>query len=229
MKSSGASNQYENRSIAIFDLDGTLTKTDTFKRFLLKGAISNPACILHLPFLSMQFIRNKLGQISDGDLKRDFLSAIFSRIAPSNIRKISGDLANETILNNLRRLALSKIEFHRIAGDRLILATASLDIYANEIAKILNFHNVVATKCSINPNGGLSGELDGPNLKSEEKLLALKNLFDGDLRSLKITAYSDHHSDLPLLKYASQGVAVNPTPELAEVVKKHNILIENWD
>lgn len=223
------SNRNESRSIAVFDLDGTLTKTDTFKRFLLKGAVSNPACITRLPYLSIQFIRNKLGQISNGDLKRGFLSAIFSTIEPSNIKKISRALANETICNNLRRLALEKIKAHRIAGDRLILATASLDVYASEIAKILKFDDVIATRCSTNIHGGLSGELDGPNLKSEQKLIALKNLLQDELGSLKITAYSDHHSDLPLLKFATQGIAVNPTSKLAKTAKKYNIFIENWD
>jgi phosphatidylglycerophosphatase C len=229
MKIGSISNQNESRSIAVFDLDGTLTKTDTFKRFLLKGAISNPSCALHLPLLSLQFIRNKLGQISDGELKRCFLSAVFSTMQPTNIKKISTDLANETIRSSLRRLALEKIEAHRIAGDRLILATASLDIYANEIAKKLKFHDVIATKCSTNAHGGLSGELDGPNLKSECKLIALKNILQEELGSLQITAYSDHHSDLPLLKFATQGVAVNPTSKLAKVAKKYNIFSENWD
>jgi HAD superfamily hydrolase (TIGR01490 family) len=134
----------------------------------------------------------------------------------------------------LRPGALQRIDAHRQAGHRLVLATAGLDIYVEPLARRLGFARALCTRVAWTETGRLSGDLDGGNLRGEQKLTAVRLALavDGEERPTAapfVIAYSDHHSDLPLLRWAGRGVAVNPTTRLASAAAAAGLAIENWD
>jgi phosphoserine phosphatase len=43
-----------------------------------------------------------------------------------------------------------------------------------------------------------------------------------------VIAYSDHHSDLPLLRWADRAVAVCPSAALAAAATAEGFVIESW-
>jgi len=110
-----------------------------------------------------------------------------------------------------------------------VMATASLDLYAIALGRRLGFHHVVATRAAWSDDRLVFG-LDGANLRGADKVVEMEKLLStiGPARP-RIIAYSDHHSDLPLLRFADVGVAVDPTARLVSAIAGLGILIERWD
>jgi phosphoserine phosphatase len=57
--------------------------------------------------------------------------------------------ANRIIKKGLYSRALRELKFIKKNGHQIILASASLDIYVDEIGKLLNFTKVISTKVEI--------------------------------------------------------------------------------
>jgi phosphatidylglycerophosphatase C len=129
----------------------------------------------------------------------------------------------------LKPQALQRIAMHRDRGDMLVMATAGIDIYAKAVGELLGFDHVLATRSSWEGDR-LSRGLDGPNLRGADKLAEVKKLCAIlQQNSARLIAYSDHHSDLLLLRYADKGVAVDPTPRLALAIADDlAIAVERW-
>lgn len=128
----------------------------------------------------------------------------------------------------LKPAASAALCWHRSRGDRLIIASASLDIYTAALATLWDVPEVVCTRLEWQ-SGMLTGRLNGPNLRGEAKLTAVKQIL-GDVQDQRpeIFAYSDDHSDLPLLKFADHGFAVDPTTKLADHAARQQLRILNW-
>jgi HAD superfamily phosphoserine phosphatase-like hydrolase len=138
--------------------------------------------------------------------------------------------------HQIKPAALRRIEHHRAVGDHLVLVTASLDVYVQHIGTALGFDHILSTKAAWTAHNTLSGDIDGPNLKGREKVTAVQKWLSEN-QSFRInnadqvenlTVYSDHHSDLPLMLFAGKAIAVDPTPELTHLARKHKFAIERW-
>lgn len=98
-----------------------------------------------------------------------------------------------------------------------------------ELGKALGFDRVVCTHASWSAAGNLDGKLLGQNCYGVEKVRQLQMIFGEDRAGWRVHAYSDHHSDLPLILWSDVRVAVNPTRLLKSKAREHNIEIVAWD
>ncbi len=220
--------QDNRRAIAIFDLDGTITKYDTYPRYLLGFLKRQPFRLLatySLPWVVAQF---KLGLVDNTYVKLSFLQKILA----GNNRKVIDTwtaIFLEDLLNKgLYKKALERINLHRIRGDRLVLATASFDFYVIPLAARLGFDDVVCTRSVWDDFDHLSPSLNGINCYGEAKLFYLKEHLGAALSDTYIIAYSDHHADLPMLKWSNHAVVVNSTRRLTNIALDYGFTIENW-
>ncbi|HSA79714.1 MAG TPA: HAD-IB family hydrolase [Geminicoccaceae bacterium] len=129
----------------------------------------------------------------------------------------------------LRPGALKAIERHRTAGHRLVMVTASLDSHAEPLSRRLGFDVVLCTRAAYDAEGRVTGALDGENCYGEGKLRRVQRYLAEATAGLPIVCYSDHHADLPLLGFATEPVAVNPSRRLKRVALRQGITIENWN
>jgi HAD superfamily hydrolase (TIGR01490 family) len=213
---------------AIFDMDGTLTRADTFLaylKFVLARRKQRLGNCLGLPLAVAQF---RLGIRSRDWLKQQFVRAVLGGSSASEIETLTSAFVDRHGSRLLKPAASAALRRHRSRGDRLIIASASLDIYTAALAASWDIPEVVCTRLEWR-SGMLTGRLSGPNLRGEAKLAALKEMlgamWDGRPR---IFAYSDDHSDLPLLKFADQGFAVDPTRKLAACASREGLQIVSW-
>ena len=181
---------------------------------------------LHLPFAVLLFYS---GWRDNTWLKVTFFRAILGGLTRTQIDAWSETFLDEFIADSLRPAALDEIERRRTADDTLVLASASLDIYVVPLAHRLGFDHVVCTRVGWDAHGRLSGALRNQNCfgaaKRDTVLDLLKTLPSID----KISVYTDHHSDLPLLQCADHPVAVCPTPKLLAAAKSRGLTVENWN
>ena len=110
----------------------------------------------------------------------------------------------------------------------LVLASASFDIYVEGLGNALGFEHVICTKASWDESGRLTGKLLSANCYGEEKLQRVISWLSKNKYKNVDVVYSDHHSDLPILQFATKGVAVNPTKKLRNISYSQHIEMEIW-
>ncbi|MES2996867.1 MAG: haloacid dehalogenase-like hydrolase [Verrucomicrobiota bacterium] len=192
--------------IGLFDLDGTLLAWDCQLLFRHHVIRREPWRMVFLPvFLGALPFGIFLGA---GGLKRFFLSYLCG-------------MRNEDLFNHSRRFAesvlptmypemLARIEARRMAGDFLILASASPECYVNEMGRLLGFDLVLATEVR---HGGLIPPLI--NNKAGRKVERLRGLlpgtwYDANARLVNSHGYTDSTADLPMLGLCHDATVVNP-------------------
>jgi HAD superfamily hydrolase (TIGR01490 family) len=215
--------------IAIFDLDYTIMCIDTYVAFLIKFIINYPLKALSACWLPLAFVMFKLGLRDNSWLKATFLRAIAGGATKHEIDSIVDGFVAHLIKNKIRPGAKLAIQKHRDAGDTLLLVSAGFDFYAEKIASLLGFDDIIVTKSEWDSEGRLTGRIIGSNCYGPEKLYRVTGYIE--YRKLKpyTIAYADHHSDVPLLAWADRAVIVNPEPALRVIASKEGFDIEYWD
>jgi HAD superfamily hydrolase (TIGR01490 family) len=214
--------------IAVFDLDGTITHGDTFLAYMAYVLRRRPGRLPRCLGLTPLASGFALGRVSNAEAKSRLLYAIAGGSARSDIVCFTEGFRDTRLRRMLKPEALRRIAAHRERGDTLVMATAGIDIYAKAVGKFLGFDHVLATRAAWDGDR-LGRGLDGPNLRGPDKLAAVKALCaELQATSAQLIAYSDHHSDFVLLRHADRGVAVDPTPRLAQAVAGLAIAIERW-
>ena len=214
--------------IAIFDLDRTLTKRGCFTPFILYVAIRRPRRFLSFHRIILAALFNIVGLYRRDDIKLLMWREVLGGLPREEAKTLGNSFAKTWIQNELRRQTKNNIKKHQEAGDRLILATAAMDIIADPIGRALGFDDIISTRTHWTAEDHISGNFDGRNCYGEEKLSRVK-LILGDLSPSKTLAYSDHITDLPVLLWAENGIAVNPHRPLRDAAGRHGLRIEDWD
>lgn len=106
-----------------------------------------------------------------------------------------------------RAAGLAVLEAHRRAGDRLVLLSASPDLYVPLIGRLLGFERTVCTEVRWNGDR-LDGALRTPNRHGVEKVRCLEQL-RVDYAHAPVTAYGNSLSDIPHLALAERALLVN--------------------
>jgi phosphatidylglycerophosphatase C len=214
--------------VAIFDLDRTLTRRGCFTPFILYVAIRRPRRFLSFLRIILAAICSFGGFYRRDDVKLLMWQEVLGGLPREEAIALGNTFAKVWIQNELRRQTKTNIKKHQEAGDRLILATAAMDIIADPIGRALGFDDINSTRTHWTAEGLVSGSFDGRNCYGEEKLRQVK-LTLGDLSASKTSAYSDHITDLPVLLWAENGIAVNPHRPLRDAAGRHGLRIEDWD
>lgn len=213
--------------MAIFDLDGTLARGDTFVKYIAGFIMRRPMRVFRCLSLSGAILRFLSGLVSAAHMKERVLIAALGGSDRAEIRRYTTDFLDRLIPEGMSKRGLKTLEQHRKLGDTLVLLSASPDVYVKELGQRLGFHEVICTQVLWKGNQ-LSGELCGPNVKGEEKvqcLLRLKTRF----AEAVVVAYADHISDFPLLRAVDTGVLVNGSKKSKQVALEYSIGTQDWD
>ena len=204
------------RNVAIFDLDGTITRRDTYTALLLRALRHRPARLVPALALPLATAVHLAGLRDNAWLKARFLAAILGGIGRDELQGLTGPFLADLLKHGLRTRARAVIDAHRVAGDYLLLATASFDFYCLEIGRTLGFDAVVCTESQWRDERLVpvlaTGNCHG--LVKQRRVQEVLARLPGPAR---LTVYSDSHADLPILGMAEEPVAVNPTRKLAAI------------
>jgi len=216
------------QTAVVFDLDHTLTKSDTYLSFLLLVLRNRPSRILQTLLLFIPVLQYKFGFRTNSWLKEEFLHCIVGGASRQQVDDWSAQFVSSFLKTQIRSTALKKILDYRKKGCRLLIASASFDFYVKKLGQNLEFDDVICTRSTWNHSGFLMGQIDGKNCYEHAKLEQLQSYFGTERNQWHIIGYSDHHSDAPLLSWVDQPIAVNPTKKLLEIAKNNGYSIEMW-
>ena len=214
---------------AIFDLDKTITRQGTWSRFVRHATGGKPDFWIKLPLVGLQAAMYKGGLASRASVKERSIQLYFEGDSRHELEQLAKGFVERDVARGLRKRAREVIEDHRKAGDRLIIASAAVDLIVDPMAKALGFDGFISTKLKWDEAGRLLPLLDGENCYGEEKLKRVEAYFDGKRPDGPISFYSDHVSDLPCLVWADRGIAVHPNPSLRRQASAHNVEVANWE
>ncbi|MEM6988291.1 MAG: HAD-IB family hydrolase [Pseudomonadota bacterium] len=215
--------------LAVFDLDGTLTSKDTYKRFLRQRLRARPwravTCVT-LPWHYHVAVSQRRDHVW---LKLKALKAVVAGSSRAELASFAERFARDVVETDVSAAARDRIASHRAAGDNVVLCSASFDFYVEAIGAALGFDQVICTRSSWR-NDRLVAAIDGENCFGDEKIRRLDAYvarLDSTARPT-VTAYTDHHSDLPLLEWADVPVAISPTKPMRAIADERGFAVEMW-
>ncbi len=212
------------KKISIFDLDGTLTRTDTYLPYLIGFLKRNPKRWLKafiLPFaVAIYYLKIRDNQW----LKTIFLTVILGGETKESIVTWNKIFLDKLFAEGLRKDIVDILKERQNAGDIVMLSTASLDVYVPEIQNRFAIDHLICTN-TLWQDGCLTGDLDGNNCYGLEKLAKVKAYMEKNNILGEISMYSDHSSDWPLMDYADKAYAVYPTDKMRLLALENNVEI----
>ncbi len=193
-------------ALVVFDLDGTLIRGDSFLPFLISyaGRRRRLRPMIVLPFYLALYACRVL---SDRDAKERLINAFFAGEPHEGIAAHSRRFCSEWIQKRLRDDAVRKLREHQAAGHRVILVSASPDLFVPHVAMSLGINEVVCTRVLFE-DGYCSGTLAGPNCKGHNKIVLLAAYLGTDAPPDHSYGYGDSRSDFPLLRWVRRGYLI---------------------
>ncbi len=208
--------QGSSRTVAAFDLDGTLSKRDTLLPFL-RGLCGNLALLKGVVAvggpLATALVRNVNSQ--RGEIKDQLLTQLLEGMTAADITVAGQRFAHHLAASTgLRPSIYQEWQRHLDAGHEVLIISASLEIYVNPLAHILGAHAGLGTRLEVRDDGTLTGHIDGVNCRGEEKVRRLEAWLvatapDGsDSDDVEVFAYGDSSGDDALLRRADHPTKV---------------------
>ena len=212
--------------LAVFDLDGTITRRDTLLPYVMGFPMSTSRKLLGVLAFLGPLLRFALGRRDHGQLKSAFIRSVLAGQTRSRIESWTAQFVPPLLSQGVFADALRTLERHKHEGARLILMSASTDLYVPAIASALGFHEVICT--GVRWNGDrLDGRLTTANCRGEEKARRFAEL-RGRYPNLATAAYGNADSDLDHLRLADRGVLVNGDEAARRRAAELGVVCADW-
>jgi phosphatidylglycerophosphatase C len=216
----------EPRRLAVFDLDGTLTRADSFGPFVLGLLRRHPSRLLRVPLVVVPAIGFMLRVIGRGELKAALLRLLFGNLPRTDVDSFAATYAREVVERQMFPEAVATLRAHQAAGDPVVLLSASPDLYVPRIGALLGVSETHCTR--IRWNGDLlDGQLEGLNRRDEEKLRVVEQLRAAH-PGLPVIAYGNSAPDLVHMRHCEQAVYVNADEALAQQLTAGGMRCVKW-
>lgn len=185
--------------IIFTDLDGTLTLKDTYTKFVLQHLRITIILKNAFTLLSM-YIRHTLGKINDDDVKKITFGMFFTGYDKD---KDIGNFAKEIPWNTK---VLKLIEDKRQEGYKIIIVTASPDVYVKHVCEYLGYDGFISTQ-TLDDGRYLSGEFKGEVCNFGEKPKRITAFLDGEKPTHTIS-YGNSSGDFEMLRWCDESYFV---------------------
>jgi HAD superfamily hydrolase (TIGR01490 family) len=206
-------------NLAVFDLDGTITRRDTLLPFLIQALGRRPWRTPRLALALPGALRFLLWR-DRGAFKGALIHAVLGGLKRTTLERWAERFVPRVLQRGLYAEALQAISMHRQQGDRLLLMSASADLYVPRIARALGFEQSVCTKVRWRSDARLDGHLATANCYGAEKLRCLQALLALEPAG-RIYAYGNSHSDLEHMQLAQQAYLVNGSARARRAAGPH--------
>ena len=191
---------------ALFDIDGTICPGDSilpWLDFCVREGMAplsqwawaggwylaqriRPDLILRAKEKTLSFIKGRRQKDLDEAAQRFFIERVKPRLYPG---------------------ALAEIRRLREEGWRIVVISASAEVYMRSLLTVLPADLILATECEIDTDGRYTGHL-GVNCKGAEKVRRWRKAA-AELQWDAVRAYGDSVSDADMLRFCAEPVWVN--------------------
>ncbi len=191
-------------TLAVFDLDGTITRHDTLCPYIAGFLWRHPARWWRLALCIVPLIRFVCGPRDRGALKGAVIHSTLGGISRAELSAWSTEFTARLLRGGLYAEALTCIAVHRRERTYLVLLSASPDLYVPVIAKVLGFDECICTQLRWHSDSRLEGTLISANRRGSEKARCVQMLLS-ERGPLYSHAYGNSRADLEHLQLVSAG------------------------
>jgi len=187
------------QSLALFDFDHTVTTTDTYSRFLRR--VATPRQLAQAKWSVGPWLAGyRLGVVSAQAIRKRVTRLVFAGRRAEEIADHAQAYARETLPTLLRPEVMQRIAWHRAQGHRLVLVSASLDLYLQPWCARHGME-LICNRLEAR-DGVLTGRYaDGDCGPRKEALIRARY----DLTAYpRVFAYGDSREDRPMLALAHE-------------------------
>lgn len=196
------------RCVAIFDLDGTISRHDTFTPFVFRWLARHPSRWWRLLLMVPTLLAFAARRTDRGGLKGQLLHVAMGGVPRRTLEPWAQSHVADLLQHGLFATAQQRIRWHRDAGHYLVLMSASVDCFVPLLGRALGFDETICSTVRWNPDGTLDGRLAGANCRGEEKLRQVQALRERQPWA-ESWGYGNSRADLVHLRHLTHGVYVN--------------------
>ncbi|UZQ55030.1 HAD-IB family hydrolase [Trichothermofontia sichuanensis B231] len=185
--------------VAVFDFDGTLTRSDAFLAFL-RQSVGAARFYLGIIRLFPILLGYALRLIPNWQAKESVLTYFLKGRPLAEVQAWGQRFAASGIGRLLRPEAVQRLRWHQEQGHRTIVISASLEVYLQPWITQMGIDAVSGTTLGVEDHC-ITGKIAGSNCYGSEKVVRLRAML-GDLSRFYIYAYGDSKGDRELLAIA---------------------------
>lgn len=187
-----------NRTLVLFDFDGTITNKDSlfvFTRF----AKGNFRFFFSMLYLALPMVLQKINLLTAQHTKEVFLAHFFRNKNYADFKNLCFQFKEQALSSIIRPKALSAILSHKQAGDRILIVSASPQDWIIPWATQFGIE-VLATQLEIQDDR-LTGRIIGKNCNGIEKVNRIsQHVKLSDYK--QVIAYGDSAGDHQMFELA---------------------------
>jgi phosphatidylglycerophosphatase C len=193
--------------VAAFDVDGTLTRGDTLLPFL-RELCGDMSVAVAAVCEARSLLLATRGLVSRDEAKARLLQRLLAGRDAAAVGAAGRDYGGRVARSKITSVMLARVRHHQSSGHRVVLASASPDVYIDELGRLLGANAVICTRLEKGADGRLTGRLDGGNCRAAEKARRVREWIDTEAPDAELWAYGDSASDDPMLALAAHPVRV---------------------
>jgi HAD superfamily hydrolase (TIGR01490 family) len=203
-------------TLVLFDIDGTLVRGSTerrFWRYLFLRRRQGPRQILAGAWFLVRFLSRYGAQVTKKN------KAYLLGLRTGDVAALASDFVARETVPRLYEPAVERLRHHQRAGDTVALLSGTLEPIARALADHLGVQHVCATTCAERGGRYLAEPPVAHPFGAQKVGLAMKLAaqLGADLRLA--TAYADSAHDLNLLEAVGSPVAVRPDRRLLRAAR----------
>ncbi|MCG8402810.1 MAG: HAD-IB family hydrolase [Firmicutes bacterium] len=192
----------------VFDVDHTLTRHSTGRRFAQAGVKMGLFSRRHLLSMPWFYLRYRLGHLSLEDVTREI------RVLRGRTRQELGEIVLAAWHDHIKRdLYGEATQYVRSLVDRerrVVLASTTFDIILEPLARDLGVHDTISSVLQFEHDRATGWLLGGPCYAEEKARRIGVFLADRGIDPARCAFYSDSFHDLPSFNLAAFPVPVHP-------------------
>jgi phosphatidylglycerophosphatase C len=193
------------RVFAAFDFDGTMTRRDTLVPFLTT-VVGRQRVARALGAESSRLALAVAGRGDRDAVKERVLTRVLAGVPYAEVEAAGRTFGTRLARDTVTAQARDRIAWHRREGHDVVIVSASLDVYLDEVARTLGVAHVLSTSLDRDARGVCTGLLRGANCRGLEKAERLRLLLGAD--AVELWAYGNSRGDDEMLALAQHPVRV---------------------
>jgi len=214
--------------VAVFDLEGTVVRSNLVQQYLWlwAGSVPKRRWLHDLAgfFIAMPgYLRAE--RRDRGEFIRSFMRR-YKGFKVADIQRLVRGSFGRSLMSRAMPEALAQVKAHRDAGHRTILVTGTIDLM---VQPLLPYFDEVVAGSMHERDGVLTGYLADPPLVDEARAAWLRHY--ADLHSINLTqsyGYGDSHADLAWLQLLGNANVINPDLQLYRHAQEKRWTILDW-
>lgn len=192
----------DQRKIAVFDFDGTLTTHDTlllFIRYAVGIKVFLWVFFLHVPLILLMLLKI----YPNWRVKQSIFSKCFKGMPYQRFEQLGKDFAD--VVNRVKRSeTIATLVQLRNAGICVYVISASIEEWVKPFCMRIGVRDVLCTKVEVDACGYLTGRFLSKNCYGQEKVNRFLHV-EPERTNYYLMAYGDSRGDKELLDFADEG------------------------